>query len=251
MDERVAQRAGGATVFAATVVAALTLVGPRADAASPDGPPTADAAAGEDPASEAARLFGEAVALEREHRFSEACPRFARAVELTPAFALARFELAQCLRMIGDLDGGAEGHLAASAAGLPAAPVLVERGRLAEDRGAYPLAISAYREALVAMPAEARAIAGLARLAEGRAGLPRAQAFVDANPFSVAGWRKLAEVAEAARRYPLAEQALVEVVKLSSNKRAAAAALGAFGQRTGRASAVAAAARVDRGGRAR
>lgn len=238
MNERLAQRARSARVFATALAAALALAAAPAGATPPQG------AAGEDAASAAARLFGEAVALEREHRFGEACPRFAGAVELTPNFALARFELAQCLRMTGDLDAGAEGHLAASAADLPAAPVLVERGRLAEDRGAYPLAISAYREALVAIPAEARAIAGLARLAEGRAGVAIAEAFVDANPFSVAGWRKLAEVAEAARRYPLAEQALLKVLELSSNKRAAAGALGAFGQRTGRASAVKAAARA-------
>ncbi|TNF37986.1 MAG: tetratricopeptide repeat protein, partial [Deltaproteobacteria bacterium] len=203
-------------------------------------------------AAKAAEIFQKSLALKRDGKLGPACEGYQQVVELTPQFAMAQYELAQCLRLLGDLDGKALEHLMIAEEQVKRAPIYIEMGRIAEDHGDRDAAMKAYQAASKLAPAEVRAVAGLARLAEkkdGRSSLQKAQQYVDRYPGNIAGWHKLAEIAEAFRKYPLAEEALRKVVELSPNKRAAAAALGAFGQRTRRKKAVEEATRVMRTGR--
>jgi len=192
-------------------------------------------------AAQAAEIFQKSLALKREGKLGPACAGYQQVVDLTPQFAVAQYELAQCLRLLGDLDDKALEHLKKAEEQVKRAPIYIEMGRIAEDHGDREAAIEAYQTASKLAPAEVRAVAGLARLAvkkDGRSSLQKAQQYVDRYPGNIAGWHKLAQIAEAWRKYPLAEQALRKVVELSPNKRAAAAALGAFGQRTRRRQAV-------------
>lgn len=228
--------------------------GPPGAAPPPAVAPVSDPGGGERSstgadAAQAADIFQRSLALKREGKLGPACDGYLQVVELTPQFALAQFELAQCLRLLGDLDGNALKHLEIAEQQVKRAPIYIEKGRIAEDHGDRDAAIEAYQMAAKLAPAEVRAVAGLARLGEksdGRTSLQRAQQYVDRYPGNIAGWHKLAQVAEAWRKYPLAEEALRKVVELSPNKRAAAAAFGAFGQRTKRKKVIEEATRLVR-----
>ena len=219
----------------ATASAAAPAPPPPVEAAQPPTVAPPERSSTGEEAARAATRFQEGLALRREGKLGPACDAYREVVDLTPQFALAHYELAQCLRLLGDLDGRALAHLDLAAQEVQRPPIFIERARIAEDRGDRAAAIEAYQAAAKLAPAEVRAVVGLARLGEksdGKATLQRAQQYVDRYPMSIAGWRKLAEVAEDWKKYPVAEEALRKVLELSPHKRAAAAALGAFGQRT-------------------
>src|SRR5690606_34583792 len=138
----------------------------------------------------------------RDGRWMSACDLFDEAARLTPSWGLARCELAQCLRLSGDLDGRAAEHIAAAERDIQPPPIYSEMGRIAEDAGGRAAAIAAYERALALEPAEVRAQTGLVRLvdARDRDALARLEAYVTRYPSDVAAWRKLAEIAEAARK---------------------------------------------------
>ncbi len=210
--------------------------------AAPPGPgptpspavPTTPVSTGAD-AAKAAEVFQQGMVLDREGKLGLACVAFAEAVRLTPAFGLARYELAQCLRLTGDIEGDALMHITEAEKDLKRPPVYIERGRILEDRGDLDGAAAAYKEALTLLAAEVRAQQGLAHVAEGADGklaLERLQIYTQSNPHDPAGWRKLAEIAEAQKKLPVAEQALVQLVTVAQNKKQAIAALHAFALRT-------------------
>ncbi|MCA9514515.1 MAG: tetratricopeptide repeat protein [Myxococcales bacterium] len=212
----------------AATVAALALAASPASAGEPRGP------AG-DAGGRAAVVFQDGLKLKAEGRLAESCDAVGRAAALTPDWGLARYEHARCLRLLGDLDGHASAAIEAAERVLQRAPIYVEKGRLAEDRGDAAAAAAAYEMALQVAPAEVRALFGLARVAREAApkeALERAEQLVQRYPGLIAAWRELALAAEAKKKLPRAEEALRKVVELSPNKRAAWAALGTFAQRT-------------------
>jgi len=195
-----------------------------------------------------AAVFESALAARDEGRLVLACRHFEQAVALAPAWPLAHYEYARCLRLIGDPEGLAAHHIARAEADLRRPPVFVEKGRIAEDAGDAEAALAAYDEAIALLPAEVRAQLGAARAVDPRRpdAFERLQQFVRRHPESAAGWRKLAEAAEHAGRPEEAERALRQAIEVSANKRAAIAALAAFGARAGRPAAIAEARRLHR-----
>ncbi len=214
----------------------------------------------------AGAAFDRAMTFDRDGDLTAACERFLAAAVLAPSWGIARYQAAHCVRVLGDFAGSPAprsdadptrglreqfaGSLAPrSDAGLdPLAelamaerldvkrtPVYLEKARLLEDRGELAAASVAYREALAAQPAEVRAQQGAARTAttEGpRAALERLQGYVAAQPGDTAGWLELARLAEAQKKFAIADKAYEQAIVLARNKRRAIAALGAYGQRT-------------------
>jgi tetratricopeptide (TPR) repeat protein len=187
------------------------------------------------------------VSLGHEGRFAEACAAFADAATASPLWALARFELARCVRLLGE-DGGVDpvAQLAEADKDLQRPVLHIERARLHEDRGEIPQAFAAWMRALTMMPAEVRALEGAARTAsrlaldEGlrtqagvRTARERLEAWVQRQPGDVAAWVRLAELEEAAGRLVEAERAFVEAANRSLDKRRGAALLGRFAVRSG------------------
>ncbi|PIE66009.1 MAG: hypothetical protein CSA24_01130 [Deltaproteobacteria bacterium] len=206
-------------------------------AAAPPAPTVTRSSTGDD-AAKAAEVFREGLALERKGEYGLACDAYAKAVTLTPDWALARYQYARCLRLLGDLDNQAAKHIAVAETQIRRPPIFIEKGRIAEDHNDREAAIDAYAKAFELAPAEVRAQAGLARLSDDattdRRALGRMKAYVSRYPRSIAGWRQLARLAEQRRKHKVAEEALLKVIELSPNRRAAVAALGAYGQRTRR-----------------
>ncbi len=162
---------------------------------------------------------------------------------------MARLELGRCLRVLGDPSGDAAEHLRVAAQYMPdRAAVPMEQAQLAQDAGDAAAARAHWEAAARLTPADVRVIGALALSpppAEGAAAtLARLRQLVARSPVNLAAWRRLAEVAEAAGALDEAEAALRAVLERSANRRAAAAALGRFGTRHGRAAAVEAATRA-------
>ncbi|MFO0748904.1 MAG: hypothetical protein U1F43_25045 [Myxococcota bacterium] len=228
----------------AALVAALAL-GPSAAAAPPPPPtptaptpppaaPTGPSSTGAD-AAKSAEVFQKGMELDRDGKLAASCVLYAEAVRLTPVFGLARYELAQCLRLTGDIEDDALVHITEAEKDMKRPPIYIERGRILEDRGDKDGAAAAYKEALTLLAAEVRAQAGLARVAEaadGKLALERLQVYTQSNPQDPAGWKKLAEIAEAQKKLPIAEQALLQLVECAKNKKQAIGALHAFAVRT-------------------
>jgi len=219
--------------------AGLTRAAPPGPGPTPAAPTTPAAPAGPvstgADAAKAAEVFQRGMELDREGKLAAACVAFAEAVRLTPIFGLARYELAQCQRLMGDIEGDSLGHITEAEKDMKRPPIYIERGRILEDRGDKDQAAAAYKEALTLLPAEVRAQAGLARVAEatdGKTALERLQVYTQSNPQDPAGWKKLAEIAEAQKKLPIAEAALMELVNVAKNKKQAIAALHAFATRT-------------------
>ncbi len=183
--------------------------------------------------------------LRQRGAIPEACAAFRQAVALTPSWGVAHFELGRCLRLLGDPQGQAAAELAEGArrgGAVHPGVLALERGRLAEDRGDRAAAWEAYREAAASNPADMRAVVAAARTAPASAGaLDRLRALVARQPSNLAAWTRIASLAEAAGRLDEAEAALRVVLARSAFPARAAAALGRFGLRHGRAGAIAAA----------
>lgn len=219
----------------AVVVGAVGVAAPPGPTPAPALPtvPTGPISTGAD-AAKAAEVFQRGMLEDRDGKHAAACVAFTEAVRLTPAFGLARYELAQCLRLLGDLEDDALVHVTEAERDVKRPPIYIERGRILEDRGDLVGAAAAYKEALALLPAEVRAQAGLARVAEaadGKLALERLQIYTQSNPQDPAGWRKLAAVAEAQKKPAIAEQALLSLVEVARNKKQAIAALHAFATR--------------------
>ncbi|MGM0574564.1 MAG: tetratricopeptide repeat protein [Myxococcota bacterium] len=206
--------------------------------------PTGVGAADEEPdaATRALEQVGQGAVDLRKGRLLDACAHFRRAVDLTPTWAMAHFELGRCLRLVGDPAGEARAHLEEAVERLPDRPLLwIELARLEEDQGHREAALEAWREALGLSPADARVGDALARLApagEGAPTLERLRRKTRRSPSDAAAWRRLAEVAESMGALDEAEEALEHLLELAADPRSAAAALGRFGLRHDRPGAV-------------
>ena len=185
----------------------------------------------------AGEAFDRAMTFDRDGDLTAACERFLAAATLAPSWGIARYQAAHCARVLGDfgaLDPIAELAMA-ERLDVKRTPVYLEKARLLEDRGDLAAASVAYREALAAQPAEVRGQQGAARTAttEGpRAAFERLQAYVAAQPGDTAGWLELAKLAEAQKKFAVADKAYEQAIAIARNKRRAIAALGAYGQRT-------------------
>jgi tetratricopeptide (TPR) repeat protein len=230
-----------------SVVVAVALLVP---ASASSAPPPAPAAPRVD-AALAKRRFEAGVSLGHEGRFPEACAAFADAAAASPLWALARFELARCVRLLGaDIGVDPFAQLEVAEKDLQRPVLHIERARLLEDRGEVPQAFAAWMRALTMMPAEVRALEGAARTASllaqrdggaSSAGIrtarERLEAWVQRQPGDVAAWVRLGELEEAAGRLPEAERAFIEAAVRSLDKRRGAALLGRFAVRAGSKSA--------------
>jgi tetratricopeptide (TPR) repeat protein len=189
-------------------------------------------------AQEALALARHAAISRRHGHLVKSCELFTRAMRLTPTWAVAQLEVGRCLRLLGDPERKALGHLRKALKWYPQwSLVHVEVGRLAEDRGQHKDAIRAYRRASRLTPVDIRAVDGLARYARRDGGLPalvRVRRLVHRMPHSVAAWRKLADIAEAQKAYTEAEKAWMEIVKRSQYTKRAAAGMARFALRAGR-----------------
>lgn len=192
--------------------------------------------------------MGQGALALRDGDLDLACRRFGNAVALTPTWAMARYELGRCLRLVGDPDGDAEEHLRIAADGLPDRGVVrLEMAKLLEDQGRPKEARKWYREALVLSPADVRADAGAARIFPPKAAdkaLPALRRVQRRLPGELAWWSRLAEAAEGAGLLDEAEEALRRLLEASADRGRAAARLALFGRRTGREKAVQAAAKA-------
>jgi predicted Zn-dependent protease len=174
-----------------------------------------------------------------------ACRSFARAVELTPAWGMARLELAQCLRLTGDPNGDAGTHLQAAKAELQDRSVYwIEAARLLEDAAQPGEAAEAYGRSLRLFPAEVRASTGLALTGSDATAIDRLRALAERQPSNLRAWSRLADLAEGAGRVEEAERALRQIVSLSGDRTRAAARFGRFGERVGRPALAAEARRI-------
>ena len=169
-----------------------------------------------------------------------ACAAFREAMRLTPTWAAANFEFGRCLRLLGDPWQTADDHLRQAVRTLPDRPVLrLELAKQARDRGDLSSALATYRKVAALVPRDVDAAEGVAML-----GPPsdetakRLERLIAHQPLNLGVWRRLAEVYEKLGRLAEAEAALEIIVKRSVNRGASAAALGRFGVRTGRKSAI-------------
>lgn len=206
---------------------------------------------GGDPPTIAVKRFHAGLVLERSGKLGEACTLYGQAVQMTPDWPLARYELAQCLRLTGDLTGMAATHIQ-SALVEERQPLVVEAARISEDAGLQDAAQRHYDRGRVIAPNDARALLGRIRTVtakDARAGYTMLQVYARRSPAAEAVWRHLASVAEARNDLDEAESAWRQVLQNSGNTRSAAAALGAFAQRVGRQNALETAVRAFRDAR--
>lgn len=184
------------------------------------------------------------MAEQREGRLVEACALLREATELTPTWDLAHLAMASCLRLVGDPFGTAASHLdKAGAVGSDRPGMHVELAKLAEDKGDLERARLEWQRVSELAPADVRPLAASARLS-GPGELERLRALTRRQPMNLAAWGKLADAAERARQLDEAEAALRWILARTANRTRAAARLGRFGERHGRAEALQAAREV-------
>jgi tetratricopeptide (TPR) repeat protein len=207
-------------------------------------PPSSPAAPAPALGPEAARkAFDEALALEQKGRIADACQAFRVAVDALPVWGLARFELGQCLRLLGEpTDSGVDAlaEIEAAERDLQRPALYVEKGRLLEDRGRPVDAFAAYVRAIDMMPAEIRAWEGAARTAAVAAPARERhylEGWLARQAHDPAAWERLARLHEREGRLADAERAWLEVAQRSADRRRGAAALGLFAARSGSRSA--------------
>lgn len=210
------------------------------------GPPTASSASGEKRtlrAADAALQAARQGALARKRGdLAASCRAFSKAVQLTPKWALAQLELGRCLRLLGAPYSHMSRHLELALRWFPGwSLVHIEAGLAAEDSGLKSVARASYRKALTLNPKDIRAQAGLTRVSPTLpldAQITHLKSFLRRHPHSIAATRQLARALEKKGAFDQAETLLRQVLRQSRHKTAAAAALGKFGQRTGRPLAI-------------
>jgi hypothetical protein len=221
-----------------------------------------------DPVALSRAAFDRAAAARLAGDLPGACAAFAEAVSLLPAWPLARFEHAQCLRLVTPASGWSacvdpttttEGCLtrravalealdAAARGGIRSPAVLVEMARVHEDAGELPAARASYQAALEAFPAEVRASEGMARTAPSAA-VERSdlEAWLARSPQDPAALWRLAEVCEELSDVGCAESAWLRFADRAPLRARAASLLRAFAERTGSRAAAERARRLESG----
>ncbi len=232
------------------LVTLAVLCGSNAAAAEPTPDPVALARAAFDRGLEARRLGD----------LPTACAAFGDAVDHLPVWPLARFEHAQCLRLVTPATAWDACQSPASTASEPCATrrtqalaalvsageggirspaVLIETARVHEDAGDLTAARAAYAAAARTFPAEIRALEGLARTApdltasEPTVARTDLEAWLARSPHDPAALWRLAEVCEGLGDVSCAEGAWLRFADRTTCRPRAAALLRAFAERTG------------------
>ncbi|MEE2779263.1 MAG: tetratricopeptide repeat protein [Myxococcota bacterium] len=183
--------------------------------------------------TQALRSVGQGAAHLRSGELFLACYRFREAVDLAPDWAMARYELGQCLRLLGDPHGEAKAHLQRAITQQPGRHGFqLALGHLAEDLGDRPTARKAYTRASHLSPTDRSAQQGLARMgtkAEGQTALERLRREVARHPRDRAIRRLHAEIAASLGANVEAEESFRWLLQNSHDRCRTAAAMWAFG----------------------
>jgi hypothetical protein len=245
MDPTLAHLGGPAStarILAASCVAFVAL-GSAAHAQAPD------------PVALSRAAFDRGLAARRAGDLPEACEGFREAVAHLDVWPLARFEDAQCQRLVTpacdweacaspatDGVGACRSRRAEALASLDAAgrggvrspAVLIEVARVHEDAGDPGAARASYEAASTSFPAEIRALEGLARTAGDRPDARRdLEAWLARSPHDLAALWRLAEVCEVRGDVACAEAAWLRFADRAVARPRAAALLRRFAARTG------------------
>lgn len=193
-------------------------------------------------ATRALRSVGQGAVHLRDGEIFLACYRFREAVDHSPTWPMARFELGRCLRLVGDPHKEAQKHLRVAIRDQPRRSAFhLAMARLTEDQGDHLAARLSY-EAASRADAKARGVQqGLARQAleaDGQVGLERLRRLVAREPHDRAARYLHSRIAESLGALDEAETSLRWLLDRSLDRCAASAALHAFGERQGRRSAM-------------
>ena len=211
-------------------------------------PGIAAAHAAAEPPPPGLQALGQGAALLSQGRHYEACRRFRAAVDLEPEWAMARYELARCLRLIGDPHRQALLHIDRALASQPQrSSFRLERALILVDRGALDAALAIVAQEVPSpraarerardnsMHATTRGQLLRLRLQALRPQVTTIKALQDVTrerPYSLEIWRSLAAASERLGQLELAQHAWTSLAKKSRNPSRLWGALGAFGERT-------------------
>jgi len=193
-------------------------------------------------ATRALRSVGQGAVHLRDAEIFLACYRFREAVDHSPTWPMARFELGRCLRLVGDPHNEAQKHLMVAIRDQPRRSTFhLAMARLNEDHGDHQGARGSYETASRADGKASGVEGGLARHAlesDGQAGLQRLRRLIAREPHDRAARYLHARIAESLGALDEAEASLRWLLDRSRDRCAASAALHAFGERQRRRSAM-------------